>query len=59
MATRAQAALVANDLPPRSASAKPRSSIAPATPGFRALLGNIYLAAGRYASAEALVPAMR
>jgi len=53
LATKAQMALASNDV----ASAIPLAELAversPQDAGFRALLGNCYLAAGRFASAEA------
>jgi Flp pilus assembly protein TadD len=53
LATKAQVALASNDV----AGAIPLAELAversPQDAGFRALLGNCYLAAGRYASAEA------
>jgi D-alanyl-D-alanine carboxypeptidase len=53
LATKAQMALATNDV----ASAVPLAELAversPQDAGFRALLGNCYLAAGRFASAEA------
>jgi Flp pilus assembly protein TadD len=53
LATKAQMALASNDV----ASAIPLAELAveksPRDAGFRALLGNCYLAAGRFASAEA------
>ena len=53
IATRAQAALVANDLPTALSLGEAAVEYRPNDATFRALLGNIYLAAGRYASAEA------
>lgn len=53
IATRAQAALVANDLATALSLGEAAVEHRPADASFRALLGNIYLAAGRYASAEA------
>ena len=53
IATRAQAALVANDLPTALSLGEAAVEYRPADATFRALLGNIYLASGRYASAEA------
>ena len=52
LATRAQAALVANDLATALSLAEAAVEHRPADASFRALLGNIYLAAGRFASAE-------
>ena len=52
IATRAQAALVANDLPNALSLGEAAVEYRPTDASFRALLGNIYLAAGRYASAE-------
>ena len=52
IATRAQAALAANDLPTALSLGEAAVEHRPTNAHFRALLGNIYLAAGRYASAE-------
>ncbi|MCY7397445.1 MAG: tetratricopeptide repeat protein, partial [Sphingomonas bacterium] len=52
IATRAQAALVANDIPTALSLGEAAVEYRPNDASFRALLGNIYLAAGRYASAE-------
>ena len=59
IATRAQAALVANDLPTALSLGEAAVEHRPADATFRALLGNIYLASGRFASAEALVSRTR
>ena len=52
LATRAQAALVANDTATAVALAERAVEGSPNDAGFRGLLGNIYFAAGRFASAE-------
>jgi Flp pilus assembly protein TadD len=52
LATRAQAALVANDLQNAVSLAEQAVEASPRDAGFRALLGNAYLASGRFASAE-------
>ena len=52
MAMRAQTALLANDLPTALSLGEAAVEYRPNDASFRALLGNIYLAAGRYASAE-------
>jgi Flp pilus assembly protein TadD len=52
LATRAQAALAANDLPTAVSLAERAVENSPRDAGFRALLGNCYLASGRFASAE-------
>ena len=49
---RAQAALDANDLPTALSLGEAAVEYRPTDAAFRALLGNIYLSAGRYASAE-------
>jgi Flp pilus assembly protein TadD len=53
IATRAQMALAANDLATATSLAERAVENSPRDAGFRALLGNCYLAAGRFASAEA------
>jgi len=53
LATRAQAALAANDLQNAVSLAEQAVENSPSDAGFRALLGNAYLASGRFASAEA------
>jgi len=53
LATRAQAALATNELQTAISLAERAVENSPRDAGFRALLGNCYLAAGRYASAEA------
>ena len=53
LATRAQAALAANDLVTAVTLAESAVEYRPQDPTFRALLGNIYLASGRFSSAEA------
>lgn len=53
LAMRALAALNANDLPGAVGLAERAVARTPDDAGFRALLGNIYFAAGRFASAEA------
>jgi len=53
LATRAQAALAANDLATALNFAESAVEYRPQDAAFRALLGNIYLASGRFASAEA------
>lgn len=53
LATRAQAALASNDVQSAIALAERAVERSPRDAGFRALLGNCYLAAGRFASAEA------
>ena len=52
LATRAQAALAANDLQSAVSLAEQAVANSPRDAGFRALLGNCYLASGRFASAE-------
>ena len=52
-ATRAQLALAANDVASAIPLAETAVERSPQDAGFRALLGNCYLAAGRFASAEA------
>lgn len=52
LATRAQAALVAGDHATALSLGEAAVEHRPADANFRAMLGNIYLAAGRYASAE-------
>jgi tetratricopeptide (TPR) repeat protein len=52
MAMKAQNALAANDLPTAVALGEAAVEYRPNDANFRALLGNIYLASGRYASAE-------
>jgi Flp pilus assembly protein TadD len=52
IATRAQAALAANDLETAVSLAERAVENSPRDAGFRALLGNCYLASGRFASAE-------
>lgn len=52
IATRAQAALAANDLATALSLGEQAVEYRPKDASFRALLGNIYLASGRYASAE-------
>ena len=53
IATRAQMALAANDVATAIPLAERAVEKSPRDAGFRALLGNCYLAAGRFASAEA------
>jgi len=53
LGTRAQAALAANDVQGAVSLAERAVEISPRDASFRALLGNAYLAAGRFASAEA------
>lgn len=53
LATRAQAALASNDIENAISLAERAVENTPTDAGFRALLGNCYLAAGRFASAEA------
>jgi Flp pilus assembly protein TadD len=53
LATRAQMALAANDVATAVPLAERAVERSPNDAGFRALLGNCYLAAGRFASAEA------
>jgi Flp pilus assembly protein TadD len=53
LATRALAALNANDIPTAINFAERAVEGTPSDAGFRALLGNAYFAAGRFASAEA------
>ena len=53
IATRAQAALAANDLITAVSLGEQAVEYRPQEASFRALLGNIYLASGRFASAEA------
>ncbi len=52
IAMRAQAALAANDLATALSLGEAAVEYRPSDASFRALLGNIYLASGRYASAE-------
>lgn len=52
LATRAQAALASNDVRSAVSLAERAVENSPNDAGFRALLGNCYLAAGRFASAE-------
>ena len=52
LATRAQAALQANDTVTAISLAERAVEVSPNDAGFRALLGNIYFASGRFASAE-------
>ena len=52
LATKAQIALASNDVPTAVALAERAVGNSPKDAGFRALLGNCYLAAGRFASAE-------
>jgi Flp pilus assembly protein TadD len=53
LATRAMAALNANDVPTAIDLAERAVAKTPSDAGFRGLLGNTYFAAGRFASAEA------
>jgi Flp pilus assembly protein TadD len=53
LATKAQLALAANDIESAISLAERAVERSPQDAGFRALLGNSYLAAGRFASAEA------
>ncbi|WP_294124023.1 tetratricopeptide repeat protein [Sphingomonas sp.] len=53
VASRAQMALAANDIAGATALAEKAVEKSPRDAGFRALLGNCYLAGGRFASAEA------
>ena len=53
LATRAWAALAANDVPTAISFAERAVAKTPDDAGYRALLGNAYFAAGRFASAEA------
>ena len=53
LATRAMAALNSNDIPTAIQFAERAVEQTPDDAGFRALLGNAYFAAGRFASAEA------
>ena len=53
IATRAQAALASNDIATATSLAEQAVEGSPRDAGFRALLGNCYLAAGRFNSAEA------
>jgi len=53
LATRAQIALASNDVAGAISLAERAVENSPRDAGFRALLGNCYLAAGRFASAEA------
>jgi Flp pilus assembly protein TadD len=53
LATKAQMALAANDVATAIPLAERAVERSPRDAGFRALLGNCYLAAGRFASAEA------
>ena len=53
LATRAQAALAENDVQKAIALAEKAVENTPNDAGFRTLLGNCYMAAGRFASAEA------
>ena len=52
LATKAQMALAANDVATATSLAERAVEHSPSDAGFRALLGNCYLAAGRFASAE-------
>jgi Flp pilus assembly protein TadD len=52
LAMKAQAALEANDLATALSFGEAAVEYRPNEAGFRALLGNIYLASGRYASAR-------
>jgi D-alanyl-D-alanine carboxypeptidase len=52
LATRAQMALLANDLANATSFAERAVEATPSDASFRALLGNIYFASGRFASAE-------
>lgn len=52
LATRAQAALLANDSATAISLAERAVEVSPNDAGVRALLGNIYFASGRFASAE-------
>ena len=52
LATKAQMALAANDIATATSLAERAVQHSPSDAGFRALLGNCYLAAGRFASAE-------
>ena len=52
LGTRAQAALVANDTATAITLGERAVEVSPNDPSFRALLGNIYFASGRFASAE-------
>ena len=52
LATRAQLAIASNDLASAVSLAEQAVERSPKDAGFRALLGNAYLASGRYASAE-------
>jgi Flp pilus assembly protein TadD len=53
LATKAQMALAANDIETAISLAERAVERSPQDAGFRSLLGNCYLAAGRFASAEA------
>ena len=53
LATKAQLALAANDIESAISLAERAVERSPEDAGFRALLGNSYLAGGRFASAEA------
>lgn len=53
LATKAQLALAANDIESAISLAERAVERSPQDAGFRSLLGNCYLAAGRFASAEA------
>src|SRR4029078_9750228 len=53
LATKAQMALAANDIAGATSLAEKAVEKSPRDAGFRALLGNCYLAGGRFASAEA------
>ncbi|QDP18677.1 SPOR domain-containing protein [Sphingomonas xanthus] len=53
LATRAQMALMANDVATALSLAERAVEVSPNDASFRTLLGNCYLAAGRFASAEA------
>ena len=53
IATRAQMALAANDVATATSLSEQAVENSPRDAGFRALLGNCYLAGGRFASAEA------
>src|SRR5436190_4999879 len=53
LATKAQMALASNDIPGAISLAERAVRNSARDAGFRALLGNCYLAAGRFSSAEA------
>src|SRR6476619_3043054 len=53
LATRALAALASNDIPTATDFAERAVEKTPDDAGFRALLGNVYFAGGRFGSAEA------